>query len=471
MFVIYYASIVPQAGDFVHIIPMSKIEVSLEQLRTYNQPGPRYTSYPPATHFTEKFQVPQSGFSASPLSLYFHLPFCKTQCLYCGCTNIVTCNQSKSAEYLTYLEKEVALRRPMIADDSAVVQVQLGGGTPTFFQPSEIEQLGELIQSNFPMSGTIEAGAEIDPRSLTLEKIRALRAAGFNRASLGVQDTDALVQKTIARIQPLEMIEQSNLWLRDNGFESVNFDLIYGLPNQTEKTFFQTLEDSLQFSPDRFAIYSYAHIPWIKPFQKKFENVLPDAELKMRLLQLTIETLTDAGYVYIGMDHFAKPDDGMAQALANGTLQRNFQGYSTHKGVDLHGFGMSAISHAGGNYFQNAKEIEPYYESLKVGKLPIIRGYEMTDDDKIRYQAIMHIMCNLYVDYSNVSNELGVDFPDYFKDDLASLDDLEKDGLLHREENGLRVTELGRLFIRIIAMRFDAYLQAEQRKGRYSQTV
>ena len=450
---------------------MSRINVSIDQLRKYNQPGPRYTSYPPATHFTEAFDLSRITPQASPLSLYFHLPFCKTQCLYCGCTNIVTCDQAKSAEYLTYLEAETALRSPMIADGSQVVQVQLGGGTPTFLQPSEIEQLGTLIHNRFPLAGTVEAGAEIDPRSLTLEKVQALRTAGFNRASLGVQDTDERVQKTITRIQPLEMIGQSNSWLRGNGFESVNFDLIYGLPNQTEETFRQTLEDSLQFSPDRFAIYSYAHIPWIKPFQKSFEDVLPDAELKMRLLQCTIEMLTDAGYIYIGMDHFAKPDDAMAQALNNGTLQRNFQGYSTHKGVDLHGFGMSSISHADGNYFQNAKELAPYYASLDNGKLPVVRGYSMTADDRIRYQAIMHIMCNLYVDYATLSTELGVDFADYFKDDLASLDDLEQDGLLQREQNGLRVTGLGRLFIRIIAMRFDAYLQAEQRKGRYSQTV
>lgn len=451
---------------------MNKINVSLDQLRKYNVPGPRYTSYPPATHFTEEFEVSSFEFQVSrPLSLYFHLPFCKTQCLYCGCTNVVTGDQSKSAEYLNYLEKEIALRKPQISAESEVVQIQLGGGTPTFFQPSELEQLGELIRQNFPRTGTVEAGVEIDPRSLTPEKVQALRTAGFNRASLGVQDTNLEVQKTISRIQSLGLISDSNKALRSSGFESVNFDLIYGLPSQTEKTFQQTLEDSLTFAPDRFAIYSYAHIPWIKSFQKSFENKLPDPELKMRLLQLTIETLTDAGYVYIGMDHFAKPNDAMAQALNNGTLQRNFQGYSTHKGVDLHGFGMSAISQAGGRYFQNDKELDAYYAALDKGSLPIIRGYEMTEDDRIRYQAIMHIMCNLYIDYAVLSTELGVDFSNYFKADIASLDDLEADGLLQREATGLRVTPLGRLFIRIIAMRFDAYLQAENRKGRYSQTV
>ncbi|MDF7800207.1 oxygen-independent coproporphyrinogen III oxidase [Pontiellaceae bacterium B1224] len=452
---------------------MSKINVHLDQLKKYDQAGPRYTSYPPATHFTEDFQVSnlKPPASPAPLSLYFHLPFCSMQCLYCGCTNIVTGDSSKSAQYLSYLEKELKLRAALIHPDSEVVQIQLGGGTPTFFQPAELKQLGELIRQYFPVAETVEAGVEIDPRSLTKDKVLALRDAGFNRASLGVQDTCGEVQKSINRIQSLELISEANEWLRDSGFDSVNFDLIYGLPKQSLKTFGNTLDDSLFLSPDRFAIYSYAHIPWVKPFQKSFEKDLPDPELKMRLLQLTIERLTDAGYVYIGMDHFARPDDSMAQALAKGTLQRNFQGYSTHKGVDLHGFGMSAISHAGGCYFQNTKELEPYYTALNAGSLPIIRGYKMTADDRIRYQAIMHIMCNLYIDYATLSAELGIDFTDYFKVDLASLDDLETDGLLQREEAGLRVTPLGRLFIRIIAMRFDAYLQNENRKGRYSQTV
>ena len=451
---------------------MSKINVSLDLLKKYDQAAPRYTSYPPATHFAEAFALAHTCASVrTPLSLYFHLPFCSTQCLYCGCTNIVTVNQSASEQYLGYLEREMELRAPFVAEGSEVVQIQLGGGTPTFLQPAEIEQLGSLIRKTFPMAATVEAGVETDPRSLTQEKVEALRAAGFNRASLGVQDTCPEVQQTIARIQPLDMIEERTQWLRNGGMESINFDLIYGLPNQTVESFNRTLDEALLFSPDRFAIYSYAHIPWIKSFQKSYEDKLPDPETKMRLLQLIIEKLTEAGYVYIGMDHFAKPDDGMSQALANGTLQRNFQGYSTHKGVDLHGFGMSAISHAAGNYFQNHKELDTYYADLDAGKLPIMRGYAMTADDRIRYQAIMHIMCDLYLDYAKLSAEMGIDFADYFKADIASLDDLEADGLVQREPGGLHVTPLGRLFVRIVATRFDAYLQAEQRKGRYSQTV
>jgi oxygen-independent coproporphyrinogen-3 oxidase len=451
---------------------MSKIAVSLEQLRKYNVPGPRYTSYPPATHFTEEFQTanlkPQA---ATPLSLYFHLPFCSRQCLYCGCTNIVTGDQGKSAEYLGYLQRELDLRAPFIAAGSEVTQIQLGGGTPTFFLPAELEELGRLIRDHYTVASGAEAGVEIDPRAITKEKVQALRNAGFNRASLGVQDTDPLVQETIMRIQPPEMIAQANQWLRDSGIESVNFDLIYGLPNQSVESFDRTLDEVLTLSPDRFAIYSYAHIPWIKSFQKTFEDKLPGPETKLQLLQLIIEKLTDKGYVYIGMDHFAKPEDGMAKALANGTLQRNFQGYSTHKGVDLHGFGMSSISHAGGHYFQNQKELAGYYAALDGGSLPVVRGYSMTDEDKLRYHAIMHIMCNLYIDYARLSEEMGIDFAEHFKADIASLDDLEADGLVRREAGGLHVTPLGRLFVRIIAMRFDAYIQTEQRKGRYSQTV
>jgi len=450
---------------------MSLITVSLDQLRKYNVPGPRYTSYPPATHFTEEFCHTCASVTESPLSLYFHLPFCKSQCLYCGCTNIVTGDQSKSAEYLGYLKREMAMRAKHIASGSEVVQIQLGGGTPTFLLPEEIEQLGEMIRTNFPMAEIIEAGAEIDPRSLTREKVQALRNAGFNRASLGVQDTHPDVQKTIARIQPLEQVAEANQWLRDSGVESINFDLIYGLPGQTVESFIQTIDDVLTLSPDRFAVYSYAHIPWIKPFQKSFEDQLPDVETKLQLLQLAIEKLTGAGYVYIGMDHFAKPADAMAKSLSNGTLQRNFQGYSTLKGVDLHGMGMSSISHVGGQYFQNQKELGKYYSALDAGRLPVMRGYTMTAGDQIRYDAIMHIMCNLYIDYAQLSAQLGLDFAEHFSADIASLDDLEADGLVRREPGGLHVTPLGRLFVRIVAMRFDAYLQKGQRKGRYSQTV
>lgn len=453
---------------------MKPISVSLELLEKYNVPGPRYTSYPPATHFSEAYI--SEGFSPrtadrASLSLYYHLPFCARQCLYCGCTNIVTPDQSKSAVYLGYIERETALRAASVADESQVVQMQLGGGTPTFLLPEEIEQLGRMIRRTYAMASTIEAGAEIDPRSLTEAKAQALRHAGFNRASLGVQDTHPDVQKLIARIQPVEVIETAVGLLRSNGMASINFDLIYGLPGQSTETFERTLDDVISLSPDRLAVYSYAHIPWIKPHQKPLESRLPDADTKLRLLQLAIGKLTGAGYVYIGMDHFARPEDGMARALADGTLQRNFQGYSTHKGVELLGFGLSAISHVSGCYFQNDKELSGYYAALDAGNRPLQRGYVMTAEDRIRYAVIMHIMCNLYIDYAALSAETGTDIADHFKAEIGSLDDLEADGLVQREPGGLRVTPLGRLFIRIIAMRFDAYLQNDRPEGRYSRTV
>lgn len=457
---------------------MKPIKVELDMIRKYNQPGPRYTSYPPATHFTESVwpnplmdKIRDAEKKADPLSLYFHLPFCASQCLYCGCTNIITNKQSKSATYMDYLRREILLRRKHIGEGSNVYQIQLGGGTPTFLLPEELEQLGQLIRDNFPVDAEVEAGVEIDPRYLTIERVEALQKAGFNRASLGVQDTNPEVQKMIRRIQPIEKTAQSTEWLRSHGMQSVNFDLIYGLPGQTVESFNATIDEVLELDPDRFAVYSYAHIPWIKPFQKTLEDKLPDLETKLQLLQLAIEKLTASGYVYIGMDHFAKPDDAMSMALFDGTLQRNFQGYSTLKGLQLHGFGMSSISHVNDLYLQNQKELDPYYAAIDRLKLPLMRGYMMTTEDRIRYEAIMHIMCNLYIDYAVLSELLGLDFAAHFADGLASLGDLEDDGLVMREPGGLRVTPLGRLFIRIVAMRFDGYLQTEQRKGRYSQTV
>jgi oxygen-independent coproporphyrinogen-3 oxidase len=446
-------------------------KVPLKLLQKYDKPGPRYTSYPPATHFQEDFSLPQNLLPSGALSLYFHLPFCARQCLYCGCTNLVTTNPNAAPNYLKLLQEELRLRP--VDSASKVVQIQLGGGTPTFLQPKEIEQLGHLIQSHFSVAEKVEAGVEIDPRTLTLEKAKALRAAGFNRASLGIQDTHPGVQKRIGRIQPLEQIAEANQCLRQVGFESINFDLVYGLPAQTPQSFEQTLNETVQLNPDRLAIYSYAHIPWIKPAQKVLEPFLPPPETKLILLQLAIEQLDAAGYLYVGMDHFAKPTDPLARALESGTLQRNFQGYSTHRGAELLGFGMSAISFHNGTYLQNQKTLESYSESLQQKKRPLFRGYITTPEDQIRHAAITQIMCRTFVDYATFHAETGIDFAEKFASELLHLSDLEADGLLLREKNGLRITPLGRLFLRIIAMRFDPYLSLEKNSPtpRYSQTV
>ena len=442
--------------------------VTLEQLKKYNVPGPRYTSYPPATHFTEAGVLkPRAG----ALSLYFHLPFCVKQCLYCGCTNVLTQDRTQSGVYLDYLEREMRLRAAYVSEGAEVVQIQWGGGSPTFLQDDEMVALGDRIRSIFSVSDVVEFGVELDPRNVTESKVAALKMAGCNRASLGVQDTNEAVQKAIARIQPFEQVVSTTKWLRDGGIGSINFDLIYGLPLQTVESFSQTIDEVLSLSPDRLAVYSYAHIPWIKPFQSVLEEGLPSTEQKLQLLQCAIEKITGAGYIYIGMDHFAKPDDGLARALKEGTLQRNFQGYSTLKGVDLHGFGMSSISHVGDRYVQNQKELSAYYALLDAGELPLLRGYEMTKEDQIRYQVIMHIMCNMFVDYEELSRELNIDFATVFAGEIGSLDDLEAEGLLVRKARGMKVTALGRLFVRIIAMRFDAYLKKGEKKGRYSKIV
>lgn len=457
---------------------MSTLKVDLELVRKYNVAGPRYTSYPPATHFqadvtADRIEalVRENNQTARDLSLYFHLPFCYSLCWFCGCTTVITADQSASARYLGYLEKELQLLQPLMNPARRVVQLHFGGGSPTFLQPDEIRRLGAMIRERFAFAPEIEAGVEIDPRRLVPDHVKACVEVGFNRASLGVQDHNPEVQKAIHRIQPFEMTQRSVEWIRQAGFPSLNVDLIYGLPYQTPQSFERTLEEVLTLQPDRFAIFNYAHVPWLKPAQKIVESkVLPTPEVKLQILKSTIERLTDAGFVYIGMDHFAKANDELAVAQRQGTLQRNFQGYSTRGGSDIYAFGMSSISQSDRAYWQNRKELPDYYAALDEGKLPWTRGYVMTDDDRIRRRVIMQIMCNLGVDHAAMSQELGIEFSKYFAKELDSLADMEGDGLLQRQPARLQITELGRLLIRNIAMRFDAHT-AQEKERRYSRTV
>ncbi|MBM3878884.1 MAG: oxygen-independent coproporphyrinogen III oxidase [Verrucomicrobia bacterium] len=438
----------------------------LELVRKYNVPGPRYTSYPPATQFTDQLPVTRvlegiraNNQAARDLSLYVHLPFCESLCWFCGCTTVITTDQRKSAAYIEYLGREMALLQPLLHPQRRVTQIHFGGGTPTFSAPDQLRRLGELIHRHFAFAADVEAGVEVDPRRLTRDHLVALREIGFNRASMGVQDNHPQVQKAVHRLQPLDLTAQAVAWLRETGFTSLNIDLIYGLPYQTPASFEKTLDEILALAPDRFAVFSYAHVPWMKPAQKiLLREVLPTPETKFQLLKLTVEKLADAGYVYIGMDHFARADDELATAQQAGTLQRNFQGYSTRGGADIYAFGMSSISQADGTYWQNLKDLPAYYAKLDAGQLPYARGYVHNDDDRRRRDTIMQIMCNLGVDYAAMSARLGVDFPTYFAAEIASLDDLEADGLVHRTHRRLAVTDLGRLLVRIIAMRFDAYL-------------
>ena len=459
---------------------MSRLNVDLDLVQKYNVPGPRYTSYPPAPQFTDaitwpevtakidRAQDPQRG-----LSLYFHIPFCESLCWYCGCTTVITTQRDKGALYLAYLDKEMELMSARLDPKRQVVQLHWGGGTPTFLSPNEIRSLGQSIRKYFHCAPDMEAGVEIDPRRLTREHVAALSEVGFNRASIGVQDFNPTVQTAVHRIQPREQTEQAIQWARAAGFPSINLDLIYGLPYQTVESFNRTLEEILKLGPDRLAVFSYAHVPWMKPAQKILEQeaALPSAETKLNILKLVIEKLTQNDqYAYIGMDHFARPTDELAVAQRNKTLQRNFQGYSTKGGADIYAFGMSAISQADGVYWQNIKELPGYYGALDSGHAPFAKGYVLSDADKIRRHTIMRLMCDMSLDYTALSDDLGIDFPRYFKTELDSMTDLEADGLLRREAGGLVVNDTGRLFIRNVAMRFDKYLPATKER-RFSKTI
>lgn len=461
---------------------MSKLDVNLDLVRKYNVPGPRYTSYPPATRFDDALtwsalapELIANNQTNRDLSLYFHIPFCESLCWYCGCTTVITTERAQGGTYLDYLEKELDQMAAIVNPARSVVQIHLGGGTPTFLTPDELRRLGRMIRSRFRVAPDAEGAVEIDPRRLTREHIAALREAGFNRASLGVQDFDPRVQLAVHRIQPREQTSQAIEWLRLYGFKSINVDLIYGLPCQTASSFSRTLDAILEMRPDRLAVFSYAHVPWIKPSQKKLENALPSAGEKLAIFKLAIETLTGGGgkggdYVYIGMDHFAQRDDELAIAQQSKTMHRNFQGYSTRGGTDIYSFGMSAISQIENAYWQNTKELPAYYAALDGGKFPLARGCLLSEDDRIRRATIMRLMCDFSLHYEAMSRQLGIDFNDYFARELASLEDLEADGLIRRTGTDLEVTETGRLFIRNVAMRFDVCL-SEQTARMFSKTL
>jgi oxygen-independent coproporphyrinogen-3 oxidase len=454
---------------------MKTLHVDLDLVRKYNVAAPRYTSYPPATHFAEMpteqvlERIRANNEAAGDFSLYFHLPFCRSLCWYCGCTTVITTQQSASATYLGYLKTELALMRLQLNPSRSVVQIHLGGGTPTFFLPDEIRELGALISSQFAVDENVEAGVEIDPRRLTREHVAALREAGFRRASVGVQDFDFKVQEAVHRIQTKAETEHAIGWLRDAGFNSLNIDLIYGLPHQTLTSLDNTLDEVIALRPQRIAAFSYAHVPWLKPAQKLLDS-LPSPETKLALLKLAVEKLTSHGFVYIGMDHFACADDELAVAQREKTLQRNFQGYSTRGHADIYAFGMSSISQANGTYWQNHKEMPSYYAALDASTPPIARGYILSPEDKIRREVIMRLMCDLSLDFEKMSNQLGVRFADYFAPELASLGDLRADGLLELNHAQLVVTEVGRLLIRVIASRFDAYAP-HRSEAQFSKTI
>ncbi len=445
--------------------------LDLDLIRKYSIPGPRYTSYPPATMFTADFAGLQldeavsddNRAGAGPLSLYFHLPFCESRCWFCGCNTIITRRRDSACEYLADLEREVKLTAVRMDGARPVTQVHLGGGTPTFFPPDDLRRLGALIRQYFHLSPDCEFSVEIDPRRFTLDHVDALREIGANRASLGVQDTNPSVQLAIHRIQPHDLNETAFDWLRSAGFESLNVDLIYGLPFQTPQSFAHTIDDVLGLNPDRLSVFSYAHVPWIKPAQRIFDDrkQLPGAEEKLAMFAVAHEKLAAAGYIDIGLDHFARPDDSIAVAQRAGTLHRNFQGYSTQSGASLYGFGISSISSTPDSYRQNCKTLPEWRAALDAGRLPVERGLRLTAEDRRRRTIIMRLMCDRRLDYAALSRAIGVDFETEYRGELRSLEDLQADGLVAPVAGGWEVTPLGVPLLRVIAMRFDAHFSAE----------
>lgn len=441
--------------------------LDLDLIRKYSVPGPRYTSYPPANRFTADFAgaaldealVEDNGVGARPLSLYFHLPFCESPCWFCGCNTVVTRRREAAAEYLDDLEREMRLTARRMDRMRTVQQIHLGGGTPTFFPPDDLRRLDGLIREVFPhRAPDCEFGAEVDPRRLTPEHVQAFREMGVNRASLGVQDTNPQVQVALHRFQPMEMNERAFAWLREAGITSINVDLIYGLPLQSRASFARTIEDVLCLGPDRLSVFAYAHVPWVKPAQRALADRarLPDAEERLEMFATAHALLTEVGLVDIGLDHFARPDDALAVAQRAGTLQRNFQGYSTQVGASLYGFGISAISSTADTYRQNLKTLPQWRAALAADQLPVERGVRLSRGDAIRRTVIMRIMCDRRLDYRAISREIGEDFLAAFAPEMVRIMQLQEDKLVNVSLSGFEVTPRGVPLLRVIAMTFDA---------------
>ena len=461
--------------------PASELTIDPLLMRKYDVSGPRYTSYPTADRFVEAFGEAQLkqwlakrniGGINQPLSVYFHLPFCDTLCYYCACNKIVTKDHSKSAQYIKYLAKELDLVGSQLGDDREICQLHWGGGTPTFLTQPEMTELVEMIGRTFERSKDAEFSIEIDPRSTPPGTMAFLAGLGFNRVSLGVQDFDPAVQKAVHRIQSEDLTRRVIAESRSSGFRSVNLDLIYGLPKQTLDSFNRTLDQVLALDPDRVALYNYAHLPRVfMPQRRIAEADLPSAEQKLQIMTLAIGRLTRAGYVYIGMDHFARPDDDLAIAQSRGQLQRNFQGYSTYPESDLLGFGVSAIGRVGPTYYQNTKALLEYYAALDAGRLPVSRGLELTQDDLVRRAVIQALSCHFRLSIESIELAYLIDFRKYFATELADLRRLAQDGLVELAPDWILVTPKGRLMVRAVCMVFDKYLRESRERARYSKVI
>jgi oxygen-independent coproporphyrinogen III oxidase len=442
-----------------------------------NASVPRYTSYPTAVQFGELAEETARALyhdqisDGSPVSLYIHLPFCKSLCWYCGCSTVITRKQSQSDIYLDYLEEETKMILKHLNQGHRIVQIHFGGGTPNFLSAPALKRLMHLIEHHFNISEDVEFSVEFDPRGLDAKQIGVLAEHGMNRASIGVQDVNPDVQKAIHRIQPQELTCNAIRMLRDAGIDSINIDLIYGLPYQTSETYDRTLGAVIGMNPDRITTFGYAHVPWMKPAQKLLDSVaLPDPALRLELLQAGIRRFTDAGYRFIGMDHFARPGDELSIAQETGNLHRNFQGYSTHSGVSIVGLGMSSISQLPGAYLQNARSLDDYYGMIDEGKLPVVKGYRLNEDDLIRRDVIMTLMCNLKLDFKTVEARNNVNFHEYFSQELEMLEPFMLKGLITMDHERIGVTETGRLFIRNLVQPFDRYSRSFSRNV-YSRSI
>jgi oxygen-independent coproporphyrinogen-3 oxidase len=463
------------------LLKPNPVEIDRDLIVRFDTLGPRYTSYPTADRFVEAFDAPayaawlarrNIGGISRPLSLYVHLPFCASICYYCACNKVITKDHSRSAKYLRYLEKELALQVKHLSGERRITQLHWGGGTPTFLSHPELTDLMGMLRANFDFAPDGEYAIEVDPRTADGATIELLAKLGFNRLSLGIQDTSPDVQQAINRIQPLELTREVLAAARAAGFSSVNFDLIYGLPRQTEATFSATLDEVIRESPERIALYSYAHLPTrFKPQRRIADHDMPTGETKLNLFLLAVRRLLEAGYVYIGMDHFAKPDDELAVALRTGRLHRNFQGYTTQSECDLVALGVSSISKIGPVYSQNVRTLDEYYDCLDQGRLPVTRGIELNADDLVRRAVIMGLMCQGRVSFESIDIAYLIDFRDYFAPELGELASFERAGLVEVTRSDIAVTPKGRFFLRAIAMLFDRYLQTEQVRNRYSRMI
>lgn len=451
-------------------------------IKKYDISGPRYTSYPTARQFVETFTEDEyiqhakasNGSHAAPLSIYIHIPFCDTVCFYCACNKIATKDRSKGQPYLDRLFKEIEMQSQLFDRDRSVKQLHWGGGTPTFISHEEIQKLMEKTRQHFNFASDDEGefSIEVDPREATHDTIALLRKVGFNRLSMGVQDFDPIVQKAVNRIQPKQQTFDVYSAAREQGFKSISMDLIYGLPFQNAKSFENTLNQTIEISPDRISLFNYAHLPHIfKPQRRINQNELPSTDEKLIILKQSIQQLTEAGYQLIGMDHFAKANDEMVKARNEGKLHRNFQGYSTHADCDMVSMGVTSISQINNIYSQNQHDLEKYYHGVDEGHLPVQKGVILNQDDLLRRDVIHSLMCHFQLPYTEIENKYGIQFVDYFQAELAAMTDMQHDELVTIEQDHIQVMPKGQLLIRNIAMMFDQYLKQAYDQNAYSKAI